>query len=230
MRNVHVLATDKPSRLGQSVFDNSFHYNPIFFYELEEKRVIPQNIYITNDEEIKGGDWVFDIFKNSCPVIRQLKTEEEILNVQKTEFKIILTDNEDLIKDGVQAIDDKFLEWFVKNPSCERVEVEIILLGKVEGTTMSVSKYKIIIPKEEPKQDTLEKAAEKLFPFTKDDYENRIITIKRLFWIDGAKWQQERNENKYSEEEVKDILIKYLHYLTINDESNADEWFEQFKK
>lgn len=51
MENIHLLPTDKPSRLGQSVFDNSFHYNPNF-YELEEKRVIPQNIYITSDEEI----------------------------------------------------------------------------------------------------------------------------------------------------------------------------------
>ena len=38
-------------------------------------------------------------------------------------YKVILTTNKLLIKDGVQAIDDEFLEWFVKNPSCEEVEV-----------------------------------------------------------------------------------------------------------
>ena len=37
--------------------------------------------------------------------------------------KIILTDNQDLINDGVQPIPDEFLEWFVKNPSCESVEI-----------------------------------------------------------------------------------------------------------
>jgi hypothetical protein len=37
--------------------------------------------------------------------------------------KIILTTDAELIKDGVQTIDDDFLEWFVKNPSCENVEV-----------------------------------------------------------------------------------------------------------
>lgn len=45
----------------------------------------------------------------------------------KTEFgykKIILTTDQDLIKDGVQAIDDEFLEWFVANPSCKFVEVQ----------------------------------------------------------------------------------------------------------
>jgi hypothetical protein len=32
------------------------------------------------------------------------------------------------------------------------------------------------------------------------------------------------------EEEVIEILIKYQHYLTVNNDKTADEWFEQFKK
>jgi hypothetical protein len=74
--------------------------------------------------------------------------------------KIILTTDVDLIKDGVQTIDDEFLEWFVKNPSCENVKVELIeeipsgftfgMFGNDEPPTELV--YKIIIPKE-PKQE-----------------------------------------------------------------------------
>lgn len=60
-------------------------------------------------------------------------------------------------------------------------------------------------PLEELKQETLEEVAEKKFPFTNDDSENRLITIKRLFWIDGAKYQAER---MYSEEEVIKIVEK----------------------
>ena len=56
----------------------------------------------------------------------------------------------DLIKDGIQAIDDEFLEWFVKNPSCEEVEV-MNVPDFIYQTKHSC--YKIIIPKEEPKQD-----------------------------------------------------------------------------
>ena len=72
--------------------------------------------------------------------------------------KIILTTDQDLIKDGVQAIYDDFLEWFVKNPSCERVEVEskvtkdgvwTDLKGYVELPTTHSITHKIIIPKEE---------------------------------------------------------------------------------
>jgi hypothetical protein len=73
-------------------------------------------------------------------------------------------------------------------------------------------------------QDTenIERIAEKLFPFGKDDAQNRIITIKRLYWIEGAKWQAER---MYSEEEVLEFLRKF-HYA----DENYIKWFEQFKK
>jgi hypothetical protein len=65
--------------------------------------------------------------------------------------KIILTTDQDLFNDGIQSIDKEFLEWFVKNPSRESVEVE-----KVEGRYVDFHtpiSYKIIIPQEEPKQE-----------------------------------------------------------------------------
>ena len=83
--------------------------------------------------------------------------------------KIILTDNKDLIADGVQAIDDEFLEWFIENPSCEEVEIDCRLTIKENGiqelmkdeyyqkfpeelpNCVFINHYKIIIPKEEPK-------------------------------------------------------------------------------
>ena len=57
-----------------------------------------------------------------------------------------------LIKDGVQAIDDEFLEWFVKNPNCEEIEVVDVRNLGVYG---SYYPYKINIPKKETKQETL---------------------------------------------------------------------------
>jgi hypothetical protein len=63
---------------------------------------------------------------------------------------------------------------------------------------------------EELKQETLEEAAERLFPFTKDDSENRIITIKRLYWIEGAKWQDEQNSWKLVSEETPPSNIELL--------------------
>jgi len=81
------------------------------------------NIYITNDEKIKEGDWVFyTLALGFCKTtVGSNGLEQEGIPAKK----IILTTDEDLIKDGVQAIDDEFLEWYVKNPSCEEVIVEI---------------------------------------------------------------------------------------------------------
>jgi hypothetical protein len=60
--------------------------------------------------------------------------------------KIILTTDQDLIVDGIQAIDDEFLEWFIKNNSCEEVEIE-------DYGTLYNFRYLILIPQEEPKQE-----------------------------------------------------------------------------
>ncbi len=71
------------------------------------------HIYITSDEEIKEGDWFYNP-----------KFNEIGINYNPDSCKkIILTTDQDLINDGVQSIDDEFLKWFIKNPSCEFVEI-----------------------------------------------------------------------------------------------------------
>jgi hypothetical protein len=229
MKNLHLISTNKPSRL---TLNKKGLFLQKYIYENEISKSFGlknQHIYITNDEEIKEGDYVYDIFKNACPVIRQLKTEEEVLGVQETEFKIILTTDQDLIKDGVQAIDDEFLEWFVKNPSCEFVKVE---KRYSDFTVDPFVGYKIIIPQEKAKQETLEEAANKLFGSLKTG----IGAERRAIWMNGAKFQQEQDKNKYSEEEVLDIINSF-EKLCYNYQNNKDwfpakksEWFEQFKK
>ena len=106
---------------------------------------IGKELLITSDEEIKKGDWVgYPTLKNWVPV--------KYLGGDLTggEKKIILTTDQDLIKDGVQAIDDEFLEWYVQNPSCEKVKVvkENLHIGEVidESYPKGFLDYKIIIP------------------------------------------------------------------------------------
>jgi Glu-tRNA(Gln) amidotransferase subunit E-like FAD-binding protein len=117
--------------------------------------------------------------------MKVIKHKDKWYLQSETGYKEILLSTDDLlIKDGVQAIDDEFLEWFVKNPSCEVVEVEqeilklvhnpnyvnhtpegdgIYLTPKSENLQYretliedNVIDYKIIIPSEEPKQETIE--------------------------------------------------------------------------
>jgi len=159
MKNLHLLPTEKPSRLYKSkITQNIFICNIISQYG---DATYNQHIYITSDEEIKEGvnQWYLDKFLNK-PYNSggsQYSSKQDV---------IILTTDQDLIADGVQAIDDEFLEWFVKNPTCEVVEVKHF--GTCCGN-QSITQcincekynpiYKIIIPQEEPKQDpTLENA------------------------------------------------------------------------
>jgi hypothetical protein len=102
-------------------------------YKIEDELYI-----VSNTEGVSENCWI--ITSGKLVQVSYLLSDE----VAKG-FKVILTTNKLLIKDSVQAIDDEFLVWFVKNPSCERVEV-YYQLHKDEPL------YRIIIPKEEPKQ------------------------------------------------------------------------------
>jgi hypothetical protein len=185
---------------------------------------IGKELFITNDEEIKEGGYVFwegkiykyrDFMKMRTPVYTDY-------------FSIILTTDQDLIKDGVQAIDDEFLEWFVKNPSCEFVNIRPFKKFKGENEVEPI--YKIIIPKES-KQETLEEAKNNAW----DNYEhvegNLYSTSFKNGFESGAKWQQERS---YSEEDMIDFaMFYYTHQGKATKYWGKDlfkEWFEQFKK
>ena len=140
MKNIHVLVTDKPSRL----FD--FMTALVLL-----KKASPndsgtnQNIYITSDEEIKEGDKSLLFIEGFEPIIL---THFEPIEEGYEGKKIILTTDQDLIKGGIQPISDEFLQWFVKNSSCERVEIQCrynFYAGQ------DLTHYKIIIPQEEPR-------------------------------------------------------------------------------
>ena len=147
MKNVHVLPTDKPSRLH---FDDKLFLSTSIQISKNINSIVEgRNIYITNDEEIKVGDWVITPTND---VIQWAKV------FQPDGKKIILTTDQDLINDGVQPIDDEFLDWFFKNPNCEEVEIEN---GWGLEIDIETPYYKIIIPKEE--QTTEEQLPTKWF-------------------------------------------------------------------
>ena len=193
------------------------------------------HLYITSSEEIKEGDYVFNLTsKEVYPIF-------ELWEVVSYEKKIILTTDQDLINNGVQAIQDDFLEWFVNNPKCEEVEVK---QGFADGTAYGYNflDYKIIIPKvddnmklevewvsnnpqckqiescynsltkkcicpKEPKQEpTLEEAAERLAT-NRHSRSTSAWSLYRNGVIEGGKWQQER---MYSEKEVFELTLNAL--------------------
>lgn len=117
---------------------------------------IGKELFVTSDVEIKEGDYVYFPISNEVLKIGNdpFESSLEIVKDNKDCKKIILTTDPKLIADGVQVIDDEFLEWFVKNPSCEEVETYSLGIQNVETGESGHYKYEIIIPKEEPKQET----------------------------------------------------------------------------
>jgi hypothetical protein len=215
MKNIHVLPTEKPSRLKQNKITKK--------YSLATKGIdltmyTPQNIYITSDEEIKE-DYVFAygvIIKVMMFDIETLYFVNGTKAKREDCKKIILTTDQDLIKDGVQAIDDEFLEWFVKNPSCEFVEIELEPLFPMYKTfeeDINVPPFygnlrrKIIIPKEEAKQETLEEIAEK---YSEEFFNRDEISMRnsKVSYIAGAKGQAEQDK-----QEIQDLRsrLDFVH-------------------
>ena len=162
--------------------------------------VLKQYIYIASDEEIKEGDWFLEKAGRQYPI-----HWNGVDKLNRHCKKIILTTDQDLIKDGVQAIDDEFLEWFTKNPS--REYVNFTSHGNEKGT----KDYELIIPKEVPNQT---------------DEKGRSMT----YW--GGLAEHHQDKRMYSEEELFRIIAAILHTPALRDGSWEDigEWFEQFKK
>jgi len=161
MKNIHLLPTEKPSNLVL-INNNLFLTTTKDFDSLVVKF---QNIYITSSDskEIKMDDWYLDDTNS----VRQAITEcESYWTHRKAYQKIILTTDPQLIADGIQAIDDDFLEWFVKNPTCEEIETKLIEfevdmeLG--ESCIEYGSYYKIIFPREQPYQELFDYLANEL--------------------------------------------------------------------
>jgi hypothetical protein len=254
MKNIYLIETKEPTANillvkdnGEiQIFDKSFYDMWKFhqqFGDFAPSNAVYKNIYITSSEEIKEGDWFALDMSHSSTLpdeIHQMGSDNwsktggihfcEGNSWIKSCKKIILTTDQDLIKDGVQAIDDEFLCWFVKNPSCEEVEVERC---PIEGRySIDLRKY---IQKEEPKQETLEEAA---IEYSKMYFsENKKA---ELGFIAGTKWQAERSftleqiDKLFFNENGIGYFDEYLNYK-INDgktfiQITFKEWFNTFKK
>jgi hypothetical protein len=258
MKNIHLIPTDKLSRIR--IGNNGNFVFGMIQTSIQSKNdsFTNQHIYITSDEEIKEGNWVFDStnyglihkvwevtekhfsFKDSLHA-RGLKSTNRNL---KCHFKkIILTDNPDLIKDGVQAIDNEFLEWLVRNNSCEIVEVTRDFADEgIKGITY-YGKYFIIIPKEEPKQNCenckqpiskygcacgIQIEEPKQETLEQADYEKlkQLLIEFRKVPITFVP-----DERRYSEEEVR-MIVKDAYAMGRNNILIGvfNKWFEQFRK
>jgi hypothetical protein len=141
-KNIHVLETNQPSRLIKNI-NGQLKLTIQTLLKDAEIGCYPQHIYITSSQKLKKGinTWYLDKFLNK---IRNSNGAEYVFE----QDVIMLTTDRYLIGYGIQDINDEFLEWFMKNPTCEFVELVAVDLGN--GEIGSVIRK----PQEEPKQET----------------------------------------------------------------------------
>lgn len=124
MKNIFLLNTNGPSKLyHHSNGELQLRFN---MFKSDEYSGSNQHMYIISDDKITIGDWVIKISSIYIGggLIQKYSFVDELF--EGMEFKkIILTTDRSLILDDVQEINDEFLEWYIQNPNCEFVEVEI---------------------------------------------------------------------------------------------------------
>lgn len=230
MSNIHVLPTDKSSRLYSYKGVLNLAISEFVAPAIVKNDLINLNIYITSDEEIKD-DWCYDeynkvVFKNTGA------------GTPGASKKIILTTDPSL--DSVQAIDDEFLQWFVKNPNCEEVEIKTRYLHsyKTGETFISFSKtpefssrnmqcikieprYEIIISQEEPKQMSKQTAVEWLV--------NKIINKQNGTFEGFPVLSLDEIFEQAKEMEKEQIKEAYMSALPFNlDYSDYDKYSNKY--
>lgn len=124
MKNIHLIPTDKPSRLVYLTKKGKEVFNDLRLFEKPMPNILDsenQNIYIINDEEIKEGDWVI--------------TNNGLLAKVITEFtwhfinskKIILT----LIFTALSIARSYVIRRFFNKKTIKEVNQEVLNLNKI---------------------------------------------------------------------------------------------------
>ena len=142
MKNIHVQSTDKETILH---YDHTGLFLSLNYQLSNTINSIVQgrNIYITSDTaDIYDNDYI--ITKDGRLVQVSFLLSSDLDGASK----VILTTDTDLLKDNIQKINSKFLVWFVKNPNCEYVQVEINYKKFKKGNITLSNCYELIIPNE----------------------------------------------------------------------------------
>ena len=126
MKNVHLLPTTKPSKLYKQA--NKLKLRFIADSPVDSDISINQHICITNDEEIKEGDWYIDnlvshwdnvgVLQMKCYCNKQQKIIQSTVGTTSpitVSKKIILTTDQELIANGVGQISEDELLKIIKD-------------------------------------------------------------------------------------------------------------------
>jgi hypothetical protein len=203
MKNIFLIPTDKESRLWRDLDSNKLRFENISKPNSNEcTKCSNEYVYITSDGKFVRDEYITD-------GIEVIKATPKLVNAQglvdrRDWKKILMTTDPELIKDGVHPIGEDFLQWFVENPTCIKVEVVYGLFNPMgrqvdpndlgQNHSKCVWKYKIITTKEEQKQHLIDmmKSDEELGLYD----ESREIKVEDIF-------------NDEKREKVKRVILQH---------------------
>lgn len=150
MKNIFLIPTDKESRLWRDLDSNKLRFENISKPNSNEcTKCSNEYVYITFDGKFVRDEYITD-------GIEVMKATPKLVDAQglvdrRNWRKIVLTNDLELIKDGIQEIEDLFLVWFVKNPTFDEIEIgktnKLIDNYADEEKEKWEVKYHIYIPK-----------------------------------------------------------------------------------
>jgi hypothetical protein len=235
MKKIYILATSNTSKLGSH--NGVLEYAPLFGFDLFDKnknfRHNPVHIYITNNFEIEDGDLCIYDHNNTLILKKENVDKYGIIRLNNIGYplnyckKIILTTDEILIKQGVQKIEEDFLQWLIKNPNYEFIEVkeELEICFNCEWNYDSCpnveeclkNKYKMIIPKEKLKQELLQLGTQEFSDLESlyfDDKSKEDTLEKVAQWIIN---------NRYTRSEFEKVSDSEMYYTIIDKVSKLQQ-------
>jgi hypothetical protein len=221
MKNVFLKETNQESELYHNTHANVYGYSKNVLSM--GGWVVNQFIYITNDEKIKEGDYIFETDINI------VNTADKDYSRNEFDFKIVLTNDPALIEDGVQEVSSSFLSFFAENP-VDYVEVRREEDGQyvdylTDGSVVEgvYENYSLIFPPKVEQDIIMELKKDPLLKEFDDRVKENISSLKS------------KQEKLYTEEEVKKIVLKtvdkFCSYFSQElKEKVAEEWFAENKK
>jgi hypothetical protein len=111
MKNIFLIPTERQTnlvRIWYKVEKTAFSFR--INAEVNDSYKEYVNIYITDEEELKEGDYIFETDTNI------VNTADKDYSRNEFDFKIVLTNDPTLIEDGVQEVSSEFLSFFAENP------------------------------------------------------------------------------------------------------------------
>lgn len=206
----------------------------------------PQFVYITCDNAVLNKDWFIFNAANKLLLLQAKQVKNNIIIIDynnevgswidsKYCHKVALTNDPALIKDDVQQVSIDFMQWYIKNHTCEYVNVinNDYLLWKNSNVDKLAECYSILIPQEESKQDLIESAAEAAYKFESDSSFPDEHAHKEFIRIFKKGANKQKEFTRYSEDDMIEFSKWRVSYHASNlvNTKNSIEllqmWLEQ---